>query len=259
LPWRARVPHLFQRGIIRPAEHRDVISRKAFLRKVYLSHYSDIIAVENKVSDRNGKSLELGSGGGFLKSILPEVITSEAQATPGVDRLEDACKLSFKDGELRAIYMTGVLHHIGKPREFFREASRCLQDGGYLVMMEPHMSAFGRFFFKVLHHEANDMLTHRWEFPQTGLLSDANTALPYIIFDRDFEVFRKEFPELQLESRKFHTFLEYALSGGVGFRFSTPGWLYEPVHFVERCLSPFMRKYLGTMQTITLVKRQTVK
>lgn len=233
---------------------KNIIQSKPFLKKVYLTHYSDFISLEKEMNSMPGKSLELGSGGGFLKSVLPQVITSDVTVTPGVDRVESAYKLSFKEGELKAIYMTGVLHHMSKPREFFKEALRCLSEGGVVAMMEPHMSTFGKFFFKTLHHEGNDMKTHRWEFPQMGALSDANTALPYLIFDRDFEQFQKEFPDFKVVKRTYHTFLTYGLSGGVGFRFSTPGWLYPLFYGLEKLLSPFMKNYLGTMQTIVLKK-----
>jgi hypothetical protein len=121
-------------------------------------------------------------------------------------------------------------------------------------MMEPHMSVFGKFFFKKLHHEPNDYHMNRWEFPQVGPLSSANTALPYLMFDRDREMFEKEFPDLKIEQRRYHTFVLYGLSGGVGFRFSMPGWTYKPIALVEKLLTPFMRTGLGTMQTITLRK-----
>ncbi len=234
--------------------HREIILSKPFLKSVYLDHYRDFVEQEKQLQDTPGISLELGSGGGFLKSLLPGIVTSDLHTHPGVDRVETAYKLSFKDGELRAIYMTGVFHHLGRPREFLREASRCLRRNGIIMMMEPHMSLFGKFFFRVLHHEGNDLHTLRWEFPQIGALSDANTALPDLVFDRDREVFSREFPEFEIIKRRYHTFLMYGLSGGVGFRFSAPGWSFEPISLLEKSLRPFMQKYLGTMQTIVLKK-----
>ena len=234
--------------------HRRNIMEKPFLKRVYLAHYADFIKVEKSIEKRPGKSIELGSGGGFLKTLLPSMITSDVHAFAHVDRQEFADHLTFGDEGLRAIYMTGVLHHLGKSREFFKEACRCLRDDGVIVMMEPHMSLFGRFFFKRLHHEANDENALRWEFPQIGPLSAANTALPYIIFDRDKAIFQRDFPDLRVVSRRYHTFLTYALSGGVGYRFSAPGWTYPLVALLEKLLTPFMKTYLGTMQTIILKK-----
>ncbi len=239
--------------------HKKTLLGKPFLKKLYLNYYSDFASLDKGLKSVPGRSLELGSGGGFLKTLIPEIITSDVTLYPGVDQIENAYKLSFKDNELKAIYLNGVLHHLGKPREFFKEATRCLKPGGIIAMMEPHMSWFGRFFFKTLHHEGNDMNTSKWEFSQFGPLSDANTALPTIIFDRDFELFKTEFPELEIVIRKYHTFISYGLSGGVGMRFSAPGWFYPFVNILERALSPFMKTYLGTMQTILLRKRLTQK
>ncbi len=237
--------------------HKAIIQSKPFMVKVYLSHYIDFLRSEQDLGQTPGISLEIGSGGGFLKSVLPSIVTSEVMPVEGVDRVEDAAHLSFKDQELRAIYMSGVLHHIGKPREFFKEAVRCLREGGRIIMMEPNMSIFGKFFFKVLHHEGNDTKTLRWEFPQIGPLSSANTALPYILFDRDWEQFQCEFPELKMVKRRYHTFMTYLLSGGVGYRLTMPGWCYPFFAAIETLLTPFMRRYLGTMQTIVLEKNKT--
>jgi GDP-L-fucose synthase len=250
-------PELANRSLDDPQTtvvHQRIVRSKPFLKQVYLGHYADFVQIHRSLEKLPGKELELGSGGGFLKDILPEVVTSDVALFPKVDQVEDATRLSFKDGELKAIYMTGVLHHIGRPRAFFKEAQRCLRKGGVVVMMEPHMSVFGKFFFKKLHHEPNDYHMNRWEFPQVGPLSSANTALPYLMFDRDREMFEKEFPDLKIEQRRYHTFVLYGLSGGVGFRFSMPGWTYKPIALVEKLLTPFMRTGLGTMQTITLRK-----
>ena len=236
-----------------PELHRAVILRKSFLKKTYLHHYAPIVELEKGLS-QTLPSLELGSGGGFLKRLLPDLITSDVHPVPGVDRVENAYKLSFADQSLKAIYLVGVLHHFGDVRAFFREARRTLCKGGYIVMMEPHMSSFGQFFFKKLHHEGNDMNSQKWEFPQAGPLSSANTALPYLIFDRDLSRFQREFPDLVIQSRKYHTFVMYGLSGGVSLRWSMPGFMFSFVQAFEWLLSPWMKKYFGTMQTVTIRK-----
>jgi SAM-dependent methyltransferase len=237
--------------------HRKVIQSKPFLRKLYLRYYEAFLNIETSLQDFRGVSLELGSGGGFLKDLIPQLVTSDTAQFPWVDRVENAFALSFQDESLRAIYMTGVLHHLGRPRDFFREVNRCLMPGGYLVMMEPHMSFFGRFFFRKLHHEPNDVDAKAWEFPQSGPLSDANTALASLIFDRDRNQFEAEFPRLKVMRREFHTFLMYGLSGGVSLRYSAPGWSYPLFSSIEWALGPLMNKYLGTMQTIWIQKSAT--
>jgi GDP-L-fucose synthase len=237
--------------------HRQMIQSKKLLKHVYRMHYAAFVRQEKLLGDMPGITLEIGSGGGFFKEVVPHAITSDTYPFPGVDRTENASHLSFKDGELRSIYCTGVLHHIGDARKFFHEASRCLRPGGILGLMEPHMSSFGQFFFQTLHHEANDMHMRKWDFPQLGYLKDANTALPYLIFDRDRAIFDKEFPEFEMIDRTYHTFLLYLATGGVSGRFSAPALAFYPLYALEKLLSPLMRRYLGTMQTIILRKRET--
>jgi len=45
--------------------------------------------------------------------------------------------LPFADDTLRAIVMTDVLHHLQNLRRFFKEASRCVEVGGKVIMIEP--------------------------------------------------------------------------------------------------------------------------
>ncbi len=236
--------------------HHDVILDKPFLRKLYVSYYREFVALERSLaaSGMAGASIELGAGGGFLKELLPDLIATDVHKYDWTDRVENAYRLSFADESLKAIYMTAVLHHLGQPRAFFREALRTLKPGGVIAMMEPHMSTFGRLFFQYLHHEPAETESATWEFPQTGPLSDANAALPYLLFDRDRDQFLEEFPQLQLRTRRYHTFLLYGLSGGVSFRFAPPGAWFEPLALLEQALSPLMRRYLGTMQTVVLAK-----
>ena len=77
-----------------------------------------------------GRVLELGSGAGFLKKFIPDLITSEIFATPGAALVMDAHAMPLRNGSLRAIVMTNVLHHLARPRRFFAEATRCVKSGG---------------------------------------------------------------------------------------------------------------------------------
>ena len=235
--------------------HRQVLMEKPFLQELYRCYYADFAEIDSKISDRLGTSLELGSGGGFLKDVLPTVQTSDLCSFDWTDRVENAYQLSFRAESLKAIYMLQVFHHIGDAPTFFKELSRCLCPGGFIVMIEPHLSYFGRFFFRKLHHEACDPDSPNWTFPQTGRLSEANTALPYLVFERDLKIFENCYPELKVVQRKFHTFLLYTLSGGVSLRVSMPGFLFKPLLVFEKALAPLMKKYLGTMQTIVIQKR----
>src|SRR5437660_281562 len=120
--------------------HRQILKDKKFLYRLYESFYK--MFVDELGSRTSGKVLELGSGGGFLKEKLPQVITSDLCAAPFIDMTVGAGRLPFNPGELSGIVMLNVLHHLAQPRFFFKESTRCLAPGGRLVMIEPFNSWF---------------------------------------------------------------------------------------------------------------------
>ena len=75
--------------------HREVILRKKFMKKLYVDWYEMIL---DRI-DKEGKVLELGSGGGFLKEIFPEVITSDILPLPNCDMVINAYRLPFPDND----------------------------------------------------------------------------------------------------------------------------------------------------------------
>src|SRR5438552_16145463 len=89
--------------------HREVILNKSFLKKIYEHWYT--IFVEESKSLPPGPCLEIGSGGGFIKEVMPEVITSDIIPLPHCDKCFPADRLPFKEEELSAIFMINVFHH----------------------------------------------------------------------------------------------------------------------------------------------------
>jgi len=162
-----------------------------------------------------GEMLELGSGGGFLKQLIPTVITSDIIELPTNDRVVNAELLPFADNSLSAIFMIDVLHHIPNCDVFFAEAQRTLKVGGKILMSEPANTPFSRFFYKYLHHEPFDT-SGGWKIAApTGPLTGANGAIPWIVFNRDLDKFTANYPQLQLVSTQLHTPFRYILSGGM--------------------------------------------
>jgi len=203
-----------------------------------------------------GPVLELGSGGGFLERYIPGLIKSEIQITPGVDIVLDGRLIPFRRDSLRGIVMLDVLHHLRNASDFFKEAAHCIKKSGVIVMIEPWTTTWSRFVYRKFHHEPFDMNTDRWDFPQGGPLSQANSALPWIIFHRDKAVFQKEFPEWNIKEIKLHTPFAYLLSGGVSLRSLVPGFSFPVCRLFEYFLRPVM-KSLAMFATIILDRRDS--
>jgi SAM-dependent methyltransferase len=228
---------------------RRIIREKAFLRKLYAEWYGFLL---ESVPPIDGRILELGSGAGFLKDLNSGVITSEVFECDGVDMSLDACgRMPFGGGELSAILMTDVFHHLPDVRAFFRESARVVAGGGVVSMIEPWVTPWSRVIYGRLHHEPFNPDAREWKFDSSGPLSGANGALPWIVFERDREMFEMEFPEWTIESINLMMPVAYLFSGGVSMRSLCPGWGYPIIRFAENILRRFNRK-IAMFSHITL-------
>ncbi len=230
--------------------HGKIVRKKPFLKRLYADFYTQF---RNAVSEPEKKALvELGSGGGFIKEIIGNVITSDILELPNVDKVFSAFDMPFEENSVDAFFMFDVLHHITDSRAFFIEALRCLKVGGKVVMIEPANTLWSRFIYKNFHHELFDP-QGRWGLEEAGPLSQGNGAIPWIIFSRDRKMFESEFPSLRIIRMRNHTPLRYLLSGGLTLHQLVPSFTYPLVKAAECLLSP-LNNWLGMFQTIELEK-----
>ncbi len=211
--------------------HR-IVQEKKFLRRIYEEWYGLLVAHLSGLDD----ILELGSGAGFLKDFIPSLITSDVFETPGVDRVVDARRLPFQDDSLDAIVMIDVFHHLPEVNLFFEEAKRCLRDGGKIIMVEPWRTPWSEWVYQRLHHEPFVPDAEDWRLPLGGPLSEANGALPWIVFERDCVRFASNHPEFEVRAIQPIMPIAYLLSGGISLRALVPGWVYPIVRILERFL-----------------------
>lgn len=231
--------------------HSQIIQKKPLLLDVYTSFYQEFAEVAKRVP-KKGFLVELGSGGGFIKKCLPSVITSDILSLSHIDRVFSAENIELEDLSVSAFFLLDVLHHIKNPRKFFKEVQRCLKPEGRLVMIEPANTFFGRFIRKNFHHELFNE-TANWESDGSRPMSDANLALPWIIFVRDRKIFEQEFPSLSIVRYEPHTPFRFLLSGGITYKSLVPKYLIPLVKFIERIVFP-LNKFLGMHVTIEIKK-----
>jgi len=233
--------------------HAEIVRKKAFLKKLYIDFYTQF---KNLIPEPETKVLvELGSGGGFIKEVIDNVITSDILELPNVDKVFSALDMPFEDTSIDAFFMFDVLHHIAEPRGFFKEAIRSLKPSGKIVMIEPANTLWSRFIYKNFHHELFDPKA-QWGLEESGPVSHGNGAMPWIIFSRDRQIFEKEFPQLRIVRMHNHTPLRYLLSGGLTLRQLMPSFTYPVIKALEYILSP-LNNLLGMFQTIELEKTTT--
>lgn len=230
------------------ALHGKLIKNKKLLNTFYLAAYKQF----EQTSFPEGKVIELGSGGGFIKKIMPKVVTSDVVSGVGIDKVFGAEEMPFQSKGVSGLVMLNTFHHIKDPGKAMGEFERCLKPGGKIVMVEPWNSFWGRFIYKTFHHEDFDP-TASWKIKGKGRLSGANGALPWIVFDRDRDKFEKKYKKLKINHVIPHSPLIYLLTGGLSKWKLVPDFTIGGVMLIEKLLSPF-NKYLGMFVSIEIEK-----
>jgi SAM-dependent methyltransferase len=232
---------------------RRIIKRKPFLFKTYQSFYQEILS---KIQDAppHGHLVELGSGASFLKTLAPDIVTSDVLPYSGVDKVFSALDMPFEDASVSAFVMVDVFHHVKDSRLFLKEMHRCLKVGGKVVMIEPANTPWSRIIYKNFHHEPFET-RWGWGFEEGGPLTGANMALPWIVFCRDHELFVQDFSNFSLSSIRLHTPFKYLVSGGLSIKQLLPSLTYPLVTLIEMLLAPF-NYYFGMFMTIELERIQ---
>lgn len=132
--------------------------RKPVLRQIYRQFYDLIL--QNIHNDAQGLVVELGSGIGNLKAVLPTCICTDLFPNPWIDLVENAYALSFQDGSLSDLILFDVYHHLEYPGTALKEFWRVLKPGGRFILFEPCASLLGNIVYGLLHPEPLG-----WNFP----------------------------------------------------------------------------------------------
>lgn len=228
-----------------------IIREKFFLRSIYEEWYRFI---SGGIPPGPGRVLEIGSGGGFLRDFVPDLITSDVVDGPGIDLILTGSVLSFKRGSLKAIVMVDVLHHLADPGSFLLEASRCVRSSGRLLLVEPWVTKWSSFIYGSFHHEPFSPFAKGWESSRREPMTGANIALPWIMLHRDRERFESEFPEWKIVSIRPILPFRYLLSGGISLRGMMPDWTHPFWKSAEDALRPWI-KSLAMFAEIVLVRK----
>ncbi len=212
------------------ALNRAYWDRKPLLRDVYHHFY---LAIADALGTKDGDGvLEMGSGIGAIKAVLPKCQTSDIFPNPWLDRVESAYAINCGDGALSGLVLFDVWHHLEYPTVALREFSRALRPGGRVVLFEPAMGALGRLVYGAFHHEPLGLRKEiDWTVPE-----DKPPLRYYAAQGNAWRMFfHRAMPShtatpLTLRDVRTYSALSYVASGG----FSKP-------QLYPRALLPFMR------------------
>jgi len=226
--------------------------RKGALRELYRDYHRQLLE-----TCPQGSVLDLGGGTAHIKESAPSVISADILCFPGIDVVADAHHLPFKDQCLAGIVMLDVLHHLERPLEFLKEASRVLRRGGRLAMIEPAMTSLARRFYERFHEEPVDMDADPFgpvEISPNRDPFDANQAIPTLLFATAGARRRVEqqIPSLRVRHVEWHSLFAYPMSGGFQSWSLIPGALVKPMLAFEQSLPMAIRRHIAFRMTIVI-------
>jgi SAM-dependent methyltransferase len=231
-----------------------VYQNKNLIKLIYEDYYK--VIKKYVYIKKNYKILELGSGGGNIKKIIPDCITSDQFKTNKVDRIENIYKINFKKNSISNIILIDVFHHLRFPNLALKEINRILIKNGKIIMIEPAMGLIPRIIYKIFHYEPNGFnLKINWNIIQKKIPSSnkyfAAKSLPWRAF------FLKE---LNLKDKYKIKFIEpfsdfaFLLSGGYSYYAFYPKFLYSFIKLIDKMLTSISIKIFSARMLIVLEK-----
>jgi len=153
------------------AQHNDAIQknlaywdRKPLLRRVYRDFYQRIAShLSNAPQPR---VVEIGSGIGKSKDVIPNSIQTDLFPNPWLDLIENAYRLSFASSSISDLILFDVFHHLRYPGTALAEFQRVLMLGGRVIIFDPCISLLGLIVYGLFHPEPIALTTPmQWGAP----------------------------------------------------------------------------------------------
>jgi SAM-dependent methyltransferase len=195
-------------------EHHRIWETKPALRIIYADYHRRLLN-----TCPPGPVLDIGAGSAHVKHYRHDAISADILSFPGIDVVCDAHALPFGEGQFSGIVMLDVLHHLERPVDFLREATRVLRPGGVLAMIEPGMTTLSYPLYRYLHQEPADLRADPFQRVRTGGGKDpweSNQAIPTLLFTCEHsrsELLRR-IPNLKIVTLDWFSVIAYPMSGG---------------------------------------------
>ena len=125
--------------------------RKPVLRDIYRGFHQQI--AQQVSPDLRGEIIEIGSGIGSLRDVIPTCTRTDAYPSPFIDRVENAYALSCADRSVSHLILFDVFHHLKYPGTAMDEFGRVLVERGRLILFDACLSLLGLAVYGLFHPE----------------------------------------------------------------------------------------------------------
>lgn len=233
---------------------REVFKKKKILGILYREYSRPFLESAHRAPEK-AKMVEIGSGVSPLKEAIPNLVNTDLFVSPWLNLSSSAYSLPFKNDSLDRLFLMFTCHHLGRIKEFLNEAYRCLKAGGEMVIIDPAVTSFSKFYYKYFHVDRIDLESKDWGFGGNGRLSNSNIALPWIVFVRDKELFNKMYPDFVIEKTEYNTCLAFLLSGGLRIRQLLPTGILKALFKIENWFIRNVSNKIAVTMVLTIKRR----
>ena len=228
---------------------------KPILRKIYKDFYQLISKyIQNNIY---GKVVEVGSGIGNLKMVIPNCISTDIFPNPWIDRVENAYKMSFTDNSISNLILFDVWHHLKFPGTVLREFNRVLVPGGRVIIFEPAISVLGFIVYGLFHNEPIGFFKKiKWNAPKNFSFQKtsyyaAQGNANRVFCSNKFDEFLSDWDIIKI---KKISSISYAASGGYSSRQLYPDCFYPSMKLIDK-LCDYLPLLFATRLLVIIEKK----
>jgi SAM-dependent methyltransferase len=209
--------------------------------------------------------IELGSGNGASKEILKnkKIILTDIQKYPWIKLKVDMNKIKLKKNLIRKVdvfILNQALHHCANPSKLLRNLARYLKKDGLILIREPEISFFLRFFLYILDDEAWSFNVNVFNFKKNlfdpNSPWDANNAIPRLLFANQNK-FYKNFKEYEIIKNELSEFFIFLNSSGVvqeTFHVPVNRSIFNLLFYIDKILIFLFPSVFALARTVVLKK-----
>lgn len=164
--------------------------------------------------------IELGCGAGLSKFFIhtPNLILTDVDEHPWVDKCENALEIDYPDESIDVVICSHMIHHISNPASFFDDLCRKLKPGGRIIIQDIYTSSIMKLVLRIMHHEGwSDTID---VYDRKIICNDpvdpwsANCSIPKLMFFGE-GAFEEQFPAFRMLKRARNECFLFLTSGGV--------------------------------------------
>jgi SAM-dependent methyltransferase len=188
---------------------------KPLLQRIYHDFHKKI--AHAALPESAGITVELGSGIGNIKEVIPHCLRTDLFPNPWLDQVENAYSLSFKNDSVANVILFDVFHHLQYPGKAFEEFYRVLIPGGRVLIFDPCLSLLGLLVYGLAHHEPIGIWRKiSWRAPDNWTPIDDSY---YAAQGNAYRIFwgtqvQQNLPKWKVLSRARFSAISYVCSGG---------------------------------------------